>query len=497
MKILGRIVGVIALVGASLAGMSGDAGATVFGSVTPQAPTTVTLGAGAVAMSVTVANANTGADATRTNFVCNVGDPVPCPAGGHGITLTPSCAAVDASSRCTTPDPGAFALPATAAGRTGTACAGIVFDVVLVDANSGRSRLTPQGGSSILLAGNGASCVIDLTATANRLPNIDAQPGLAGTQTFVVADAVQQNGTAFASAGRGQITVKVDRAPTTIATTASPAVLLGAPVSAVASVSGRFEPQASTVDFRLFGPDDASCAQPPVFEQLAVPYPVGGGSVTTDLVTLGAPGLYRWVASYGGDASNAPSVNGCGDPGTTVVVNPFEPPAFTRTITGDHAGPVVVNEGESVLIDRARVSGPVTVKPGGALAVQSSKLARSLVVDAPRFLSVCASELSAARGSAALTVRDAKAPIRVGDPTASCAGNRVQGPVSLASNLATVFGANEVAGPASITGGGGGHTLVRANIFHRSLGCSGNSPAPANGGQPNTAASASGQCTAI
>lgn len=497
MRMLGRIIGVIALVSASLAGMSGEAGATVFGRVTPQAPATVTLGAGSVAMSVTVTNANTGADATKTNFICDVGDPVPCPAGGHGITITPSCAAVDASSRCTTPDPGAFALPATAIGRSGTACAGIVFDVVVVDANSGRSRLTPQGGSTVLLAGNGASCVIDLTATANRLPNIDAQPGLAGMQTFVVADAVQQNGTAFASAGRGQITVKVDRATTTIATTASPDVLLGAPVSAAASVSGRFDPQSSAVDFRLFGPDDASCAHPPIFEQLAVPYPVGGGSVTTDPVTLGAPGLYRWVASYGGDASNAPSANGCGDPGTTVTVNPFEPPAFTRIITGDHAGSVVVHDGESVLIDKARVSGPVTVKPGGALTLRSSKLVRSLVVDAPRFLSVCGAEVSAARGTAALTVRDAKVPVRVGDPDTTCAGNRVTGPVSLASNLATVFGANEVAGAASITGGGGGHTLLKANTFHRSLGCSGNLPAPANGGKPNTSTSASGQCAAI
>ena len=48
--------------------------------------------------------------------------------------------------------------------------------------------------------------------------------------------------------------------------------------------------------------------------------PTGYGGVATGQVTLNAPGLYRWVASYPGDLSNNSALTGCNDPDTATTV---------------------------------------------------------------------------------------------------------------------------------------------------------------------------------
>ena len=83
----------------------------------------------------------------------------------------------------------------------------------------------------------------------------------------------------------------------TIATTAS---RKSTKLVDTAVVSGRVSPQASTVDFRLYGPDDPSCSGTPVFESLHRPYPVAGGPVESQPYTPAKPGIHRWVASYSG-----------------------------------------------------------------------------------------------------------------------------------------------------------------------------------------------------
>jgi hypothetical protein len=115
----------------------------------------------------------------------------------------------------------------------------------------------------------------------------------------------------------------VTRATTTIASSAVAGVVLGAgTLSDSATVSGRYRPSAgATVDFRLYGPDDPGCAGAAVFESLGVAYPAADEPVSSAAFTPALAGTYRWIASYGGDASDAPVTGSCGDPGATTVVS--------------------------------------------------------------------------------------------------------------------------------------------------------------------------------
>jgi hypothetical protein len=64
-----------------------------------------------------------------------------------------------------------------------------------------------------------------------------------------------------------------------------------------------------TVSFRLFGPGDANCSSAPVFADTA---PVAqNGSISSGNVAPAAPGQYRFIASYSGDAANSPVATPC------------------------------------------------------------------------------------------------------------------------------------------------------------------------------------------
>ncbi len=103
----------------------------------------------------------------------------------------------------------------------------------------------------------------------------------------------------------------------TISTSAS---LAGGALVDSATVNGRVNPLASTVDFRLYGPDDGTCANPPAFQSLGVSYPAAGGAVSSAPFAPTLPGTYRWIASYSGDMNNNPAAGACNDPGESAVV---------------------------------------------------------------------------------------------------------------------------------------------------------------------------------
>ena len=85
-------------------------------------------------------------------------------------------------------------------------------------------------------------------------------------------------------------------------------VALGAgTLTDTAIVSGRVNPQAgATITFTLYGPGDATCAGAPAF----TPHPALPGRRRPGRprppFTPTAPGTYRWIAAYSGDANNAP-----------------------------------------------------------------------------------------------------------------------------------------------------------------------------------------------
>jgi hypothetical protein len=58
---------------------------------------------------------------------------------------------------------------------------------------------------------------------------------------------------------------------------------------------------------------------------------------------------------------------------------------------------------------------------------------------------------------------NAAVPIRTGDPTNGCAGNRFAGDVDLTGNAAVTFGSNTVSRNVNVNGNGPGSTVVKAN----------------------------------
>jgi len=148
----------------------------------------------------------------------------------------------------------------------------------------------------------------------------------------------------------------------TITTTASPTITVGAgSLTDTATVDGRVSPGPGAIDFRLYGPNDATCAGTPIFQSLNVPYPIAGGPVTSAAFTPTQAGTFRWIASYSGDVNNTPIAGACNDANENAVVAA----AATSTI-GTTASPNLTL-GAGSLSDTAVVSGRVNPQPGATI----------------------------------------------------------------------------------------------------------------------------------
>ena len=342
---------------------SGIAEAGLGASATPTFPTSVTVGNTGLAASIQLRNENTTPNTAST--VCNVGDALPCPSGELGITLIPSCGLLGLFSACSIggADPGVFQVSATGLGAVGTSCAGMLFAITLIDPAFGRLRFAPPAGTHVQLPLPGDICRIDFTFDVLKVPTVDQDPATPGSQTVQVVDNTQHDGGSITASGRGTSNgTTVQRATPTIATTPTQTIAVGSgQLADAATVSGRVNPQAgATVDFRLYGPNDATCAGAPAFESLGVPYPVAGGAVTSAAFTPTAAGVYRWIATYSGDANNFPVAGACGDASETVAVAPATP-AISTTPTPP------INVGSGQLADVAIVFGRVSPLPGATI----------------------------------------------------------------------------------------------------------------------------------
>jgi hypothetical protein len=258
-------------------------------------------------------------------------------------------------------DPGVFLLPATAQGAAGSACAGTSFTITLIDATFGQVRLTPQpAGAHVVLPVVGSICEIDFNFDVLRLPSVDQNPVGAGLQTAQVLDFTVNDGGPITASARGTSIATVDLAAPIIDTVASANIAIGGVLTDQATVSGRVNPLAgATVDFRLFGPNDATCTGAPVFESLGVAYPQAGGPVTSAPFTPTIAGTYRWIATYNGDANNSPAIGVCGATNETPIVS-----AATPTIDTVASAGVVIG---GPLTDQATVSGRVNPLAGATV----------------------------------------------------------------------------------------------------------------------------------
>ncbi len=122
-------------------------------------------------------------------------------------------------------------------------------------------------------------------------------------------------------------------------TQASPSVSIGGTISDTAIVVGAITSPPSprptgSVSFALYGPDDATCANPPVFTAGPVPVNAVAGTPTHTSFASGPftptlPGTYRWVASYSGDGFYLPQAGKCNDANESVLVTAVTPKITT------------------------------------------------------------------------------------------------------------------------------------------------------------------------
>ena len=143
-----------------------------------------------------------------------------------------------------------------------------------------------------------------------------------------------------------------------LSTTASAAVELGNAIHDTAHLSGGYQPT-GTVSFTVYGPNDSNCSGTATV--------IGSAQVDAngDAVSPGykptAPGTYRFVASYSGDANNLAASGHCNDANESVDV-------LKPQIAIDKTGPARANQGDKVSYTLA-VTNPGTVPLIGSTVV--------------------------------------------------------------------------------------------------------------------------------
>jgi hypothetical protein len=133
--------------------------------------------------------------------------------------------------------------------------------------------------------------------------------------------------------GDANESVVVTPANPLISTTASADIKLGGALTDTAHLTGGFNPT-GTITFKLYGPNNATCAGAAVFTSTKTVS--GNGNYTSDSFTPDAIGIYRWIASYSGDLNNNPATGACNDENETVSVSTPHIQA-EKTVDGVHA----------------------------------------------------------------------------------------------------------------------------------------------------------------
>jgi uncharacterized repeat protein (TIGR01451 family) len=143
---------------------------------------------------------------------------------------------------------------------------------------------------------------------------------------------------------------------TSLVTQASDKVVIGNSISDTATMT----PSAATgtVTFKVYGPDDATCANAPV--ATLGPITVSNGTAASGPYTPTQVGTYRWIASFTSSDPNhfADTAGACNDPNEQSVVEKKQPSISTQASAG---GAV-----PSALTDVATVSG-LTPNAGGSV----------------------------------------------------------------------------------------------------------------------------------
>jgi PKD repeat protein len=201
-------------------------------------------------------------------------------------------------------------------------------------------------------------------------------------------------------------------------------------------------------------------------------------------------------------AGGALEISGGKVSGSVTMTQPTAAMVCAASISGPlsisgAAGPVVV--GAVSGCTGSTISGAITLSGGSAgIELDGNTVSGGVTVTNPTSALLCANTVSGA-----LSVKGATGLVTVGDPP-GCSGNHVSGAVTLSQDAGGVqLGGNTITGSVSVTSNGTTSSpgpsapAVDANKITGALSCSGNTPAPVDGGLANTVTGArSGQCGA-
>jgi hypothetical protein len=268
-------------------------------------------------------------------------------------------------------------------------------------------------------------------------------------------------------------TVVVARYQPRLSSVASGSVEVGGTVSDVAFLIDGTAPT-GTITFRLFGPDDSSCAAAPAFTSSAAV--AGNGVYTSGPFTPTQPGVYRWVASYSGDPNNAPAgPSACSEPGEAVVVRaPFVPaqPALSSTASA----PAVVG---AAMRDTAHLS--VGDAPTGAVTFVLYGPDDATCSGVPAFTSSAVVSGNGDYTSAAFTPTDPgtyrwrvsyggdagnapAGPTQCGDPDETVAAGKTQPAITSTATPRAAF-ARSISDTVHLTGGVSPRGTIRFRLY--------------------------------
>jgi hypothetical protein len=161
-------------------------------------------------------------------------------------------------------------------------------------------------------------------------------PTAAGTYRWVVSYAGDTNNHAAGPTACGDPTETIDVhtnvVPTPTLTSSATSGTAGSPISDTAILAGGNNPTGQ-ITFTLFGPNDATCSNTPVFTSSATA--TGAGSYSSGTFTPTQAGTYEWRVSYLGDTNNSPvPATACGAAGETATVARAQP-SLSSTASGN------------------------------------------------------------------------------------------------------------------------------------------------------------------
>jgi hypothetical protein len=134
-------------------------------------------------------------------------------------------------------------------------------------------------------------------------------------RAFYLGDA--NNLPANTACGAANQTSVVSKASPALSGTATSVIFVGQAITDSANLAGGFSPTGQ-LTFRLYGPDDPTCAGAVVYQdQVAI---AGSGPHSPDPFTPTQTGAYHWTLEYEGDANNLAATLPCGTDKQTSAV---------------------------------------------------------------------------------------------------------------------------------------------------------------------------------